>query len=253
MSADSCAPTPPGLYTHRVSTATSRLDYHRIKQVSSFHELISTEFRDGINALCWSRSLGGDFEEVIHALTAGDGISTLDAAHLRSLDLSTTGRQAADTMIADFELLQAQGLSPVLDCIRAYPRDEDAEVIPTDVYSFHTDSAPVPADTYLCTYSGATSEGLPNEEAQRHIDIPETRARLLELFDGADDEEFAAFLSENHYDLHYKPTPQARPYRFGLGNLWRICCEYPDSPVPPCIHRAPDNLPGDPPRLLLIS
>jgi hypothetical protein len=29
--------------------------------------------------------------------------------------------------------------------------------------------------------------------------------------------------------------------------------EYDGSPVPPCIHRAPDTRPGDPPRLLLIS
>jgi hypothetical protein len=28
---------------------------------------------------------------------------------------------------------------------------------------------------------------------------------------------------------------------------------YPDSPVLPCIHRAPETCPGDPPRLLLIS
>ena len=27
----------------------------------------------------------------------------------------------------------------------------------------------------------------------------------------------------------------------------------PGSPVPPCIHRAPETHPGDPPRLLLIS
>ncbi len=40
---------------------------------------------------------------------------------------------------------------------------------------------------------------------------------------------------------------------FGLGNLWRIAVDYPGSPVPPCIHRAPITRPGRPPRLLLIS
>ena len=36
----------------------------------------------------------------------------------------------------------------------------------------------------------------------------------------------------NCYDLQYAPTPQAQPFSFGLGNLWRIAVEYPDSPVP---------------------
>ena len=252
-----CVTDLTGVYIRRVPatlpTSTSRLDYRRIQQVASFDELISTTFKDGINALCWSRTLAGDFDEVVRALMAGDGIATLDEPRIRALELSPAGRRAANAMIEDYCLLQDRGLSPVLDCIQAYPRDEDAEVIPTDVYSFHADSAPVEADTYLCTYSGATSEGLPNEEAQRHVDIPETRARLLELFGGADDDDFATFLSENCYNLHYAPTADARPYRFGVGNLWRIACDYPGSPVPPCIHRAPDNLPGDPPRLLLIS
>ena len=55
------------------------------------------------------------------------------------------------------------------------------------------------------------------------------------------------------YDLHYAPQPGAQPFSFGLGNLWRIAVEWPGSPVPPCIHRAPDTQPGDPARLLLIS
>ena len=61
------------------------------------------------------------------------------------------------------------------------------------------------------------------------------------------------YLNENFFDLHYAPLPQARPFSFGLGHLWRIATEHPGSPVPPCIHRAPATLPGQPPRLLLIS
>jgi hypothetical protein len=45
----------------------------------------------------------------------------------------------------------------------------------------------------------------------------------------------------------------AQPFSFGLGHVWRIACEHPGSPVPPCIHRAPETAPGQPPRLLLIS
>ena len=108
------------------------------------------------------------------------------------------------------------------------------------------------ADTWLCTYYGRSSEGLRNEEARRRVDIAETRAALLKDFGGADDDAFREYLNENCYDLHYAPNANAQPFSFGLGHLWRIACEYPDSPVPPCIHRAPETAPGEL-RLLLIS
>jgi hypothetical protein len=123
----------------------------------------------------------------------------------------------------------------------------------TDVFSFHADSAPVETDTWLCTYHGPASEGLPNDEARRRVDIPETRAELLRRFGGPDDATFLEYLSEHHYDLHYAPRPNARPYSFGLGNLWRIAVDWPGGPVLPCIHRAPEHTPDQPPRLLLIS
>ena len=47
--------------------------------------------------------------------------------------------------------------------------------------------------------------------------------------------------------------PGARPWSFGVGHLWKIACLYDGSPVPPCVHRAPPTIPGQPPRLLLIS
>ena len=65
--------------------------------------------------------------------------------------------------------------------------------------------------------------------------------------------DFREYQAENCYDLHYAPLPHARPFSFGRGNLWRIAVDYPGNPVPPCIHRAPTTLPGQPPRLLLIS
>jgi hypothetical protein len=85
------------------------------------------------------------------------------------------------------------------------------------------------------------------------VDILETRAELLAAFGGADDDDFRDFLNEHCYDLHYAPLPHARPFSFGLGNLWRIAVDWPGSPVPPCIHRAPETLPAESPRLLLIS
>lgn len=228
--------------------------YSRVKLVHSFEELVTTRFSDGVNALCWQRTLAGDFEEVVTLLGAGEGIATLDETRLRALPASAAGGVAIEILVEDLRLLQDHGLSPVLDCIHGYPRDEDPAGVSTDVYSFHADSAPVEADTYLCTYFGPASQGLRNEEAMRRIDVPETRAKLLALFQGEDDEEFREFLAENCYDLHYVPSvPYAQPYQFGLGNLWRIAVDYPESPVPPCIHRAPETTDGQPPRLLLIS
>lgn len=227
--------------------------YTRIKLVKSFDELVTTPFAHGVNALCWQRTLPGHFSEIVEQLGVRDGITTLDESQLHAMPVSPAGRIAIDILLEDQRLLRALDLAPNLDCIDGYLRDEEPGPVPTDVYSFHVDSATAPADTYLCTYSGPASEGLRNDEAQRRVDIAETRAELLSLFGGEDDDDFREYLSENCYDLHYAPLPQAQPFSFGLGNLWRIAVAYPGSPVPPCIHRAPETLPGQPPRLLLIS
>lgn len=224
-----------------------------VRLVPSFDALAATPFTGNINAHCWTRTLAGDFGAVVAALGAGEGIETLDEERLRALTVSDAGRVAIEQMLHDARLLRDRGLDPVLNCIHGYARDDDGGPVPTDVFSFHADSAPVPADTWLCTYHGPTSEGIANPEARRRIDVPETRAALLQQFGGEDNAEFRAFLQENCYDLHYVALPAARPYSFGLGNLWRIAVDYPGSPVPPCIHRAPTTQPGDPPRLLLIS
>jgi len=227
--------------------------YTRVKRVHSFHELATTPLADGVNALCWQRTLPGDFGEIVAQLGGSEGILTLDDAELRALPLSTAGRAAVDILVDDLRLLRDHGVAPVLNCIRGYPRDDNAEVVSTDVYSFHADRATAEADTWLCTYHGPASEGLRNDEAQRRVDIPATRAELLRLFGGENNDDFLGYLKDHCYDLHYAPVPNARPFAFGLGNLWRIAVDYPGCPVPPCIHRAPDNLPGQPPRLLLIA
>jgi len=50
-------------------------DHPRIRVVGSFEELVSTQFADGVNALCWRRELAGDFAEVVRLLNCGDGIT----------------------------------------------------------------------------------------------------------------------------------------------------------------------------------
>jgi|UniRef100_UPI00404A2249 hypothetical protein len=231
----------------------SLVGYPRIKMVGSFDELIGTPFRDGVNALCWRRELPGDFAAVVRAVGALDEITTIDDESLRALDLSAAGRVARDILLEDQRLLQAHGLSPILDCIPAYPRDVSDEPVPTDVYSFHVDSATTETDTWLCTYHGASSEGLSNEAAIRRVDVPATRAALLKAYGGQDDADFRIYLAEHCYDLHYVPQSNAQLFAFGVGNLWRIATAWPGCLVPPCIHRAPATRQGHPPRLLLIS
>jgi hypothetical protein len=224
--------------------------YSRVRRVQSFQELVATPWAEGVNALCWERALPGDFREVVARLGDGEGVVALDEARLLALPVTAAGRAAIEFMLADLRVLRARELDPVLNLIHAYPRDEEAGAVATDVFSFHVDRAPIPTDTWLCTYHGAPSEGLANELAERKVDDPVTRAVLLEQFGGEDNAAFAEYLSENSYDLHYAARPGARPFSFGLGNLWRIAVEYPGCPVSPCVHRAPD---AEGKRLLMIS
>jgi hypothetical protein len=167
--------------------------------------------------------------------------------------VSAAGCVAVANLLADQRMLRELNLDPALNCIHGYPRDETHEPVATDVFSFHADSATVETDTWLCTYFGPSSEGLRNDEARRRVDVPATRAELLRGFGGEDNKAFRAHLSEHCYDLHYEPLAAAQPFAFGRGNLWRIAVAWPGSPVPPCIHRAPETFPGQPARLLLIS
>jgi len=231
---------------------SASFDYFRIRSVSSFAELVGTPLRDGVNALCWPRTLPGDFAEVAARLARDEtGIHALDEDELLALPVSAAGRLAIDAMLADFRLLRDRQLDPVLNFINGSAHDDDT-IVATDVFSWHADRAPVPIDTYLCTYFGPTSEGLRNEDAVRRVDDPATRAALLARYGGADDAGFREFLAEHSYDLHYAARPGAQPFSFGHFNLWRIAIACPDNPVPPCIHRAPEIGPGEV-RLLLIS
>ena len=225
----------------------------RLRIVHSFDELASARFENGVNALCWPRTLEGDFSELIRHLGPGEGIVSLDDDDLEADELTPAGRRAARAMLEDARRLRALGLQPEINCIHNAIVDATDAPVATDVCSFHADRATVEASTWLCTYHGASSEGLRNEDARRKIDIPETRAALLRRHGSADDAGFLAFLEDHCFDLHYAPLPGARPFSFGVGHLWRIAIEHPGCPVPPCIHRAPHTRPGDAPRLLLIS
>ena len=224
-----------------------------VRVVGSFVELLATPFSGAVNALCWPRTLAGDFNEIAAVIGSLDEITTLEEDDLLSLRLGQEGKIAREQLIADLRLLREAGLAPSLDLIPAYPREPEPGPVPIDVYDWHADSANTLVDTFLCSYTVAASEGVANEEVVRRIDIPETRAQLLKLHGGTDDASFADWCRERCYDLHYAELTGARPFSFGFGNLWRIATQCPGSPVPPSIHRAPATKAGQAPRLLLIS
>lgn len=226
------------------------IDVSQIHRVSNFQDLIATPFSGAMNAICWTRNLTGDFSEIVQKLTPDGNITIIEPADLDELQLSEQGQLARDILLHDLMLLKAHGASPTLNIIDYYEQDDSYPFFPTDVYSFHVDRSPIPTDTFLCTYHGDSSEILPNSQGKQKILIPEIRTELKKLYDGPD-EGFESFLSEHFFDLHYQAEPDAQLITLGLGHLWRLAVDHPESKVPPCLHRAPKEKSGQK-RLLLI-
>lgn len=223
---------------------------NQIHYVTNFQDLVSTPFHGEINAICWTRQLTGNFSEIANKIVLNENIATLDEDELLKLQLSEQGQLARDILLSDLKVLKAHGASPILNLIKCYERDNTYPFFPTDVYSFHVDRSPVPTHTFLSTYYGESSEILPNSQAIQKVIVPEIRDELKKLYQGADDK-FDSFLAEHFFDLHYQAKSEASPINLGLGNLWRLAVDYPDSKVLPCIHRAPQEKPGQK-RLLMI-
>nr|WP_314499558.1 DUF1826 domain-containing protein [uncultured Chryseobacterium sp.] len=222
----------------------------QIKTVSTFSELINTRFHGDTNAICWERNLKGDFKEIISKLELKENITEVYPEDLISLKLSENGDVAREIILTDLKILTDFGTSPSLNLLKNYERDEEFDFISTDVYSFHVDRSPLGTDTFLCTYYGASSDILSNNQATQKILIPEIREKLKALHDGQE-EEFDSFLQENYFDLHYEPATDAQPVNLGSGHLWRLAVDHPEQQVLPCIHRAPVENDGEY-RLLLI-
>lgn len=223
---------------------------HRIGVVSSFPELVETQFLGVMNAICWERSLTGDFKEIVSKLQLNENITEISVEDLLALQLSEDGDHARKVILNDMQLLNDFGASPSLNLLKKYERDEEFGFISTDVYSYHVDRSPIGTDTFLCTYHGAASDILPNEQATQKVLIPEIREKLRELHDGQE-EEFEDFLKEYFFDLHYEAKPNAQPINLGVGHLWRLAVDHPEQKVLPCVHRAPVENDGEY-RLLLI-
>jgi hypothetical protein len=223
---------------------------NQIHCVTNFQDLVSTPFSGEMNAICWTRKLTGDFSEIVKKVEQSGNITAIEQDKLRDLQLSEQGQLAREILLNDLKALEAHGALPGLNVISHYDRDETYPFFPTDVYSYHVDRSPIPTDTFLCTYYGDPSEILSNSQGKKKVLIPEIREELKKLYNGTN-EDFESFLTENFFDLHYQAAPDAHPTSLGLGHLWRLAVDHPESKVPPCIHRAPKESSGQK-RLLLI-
>ncbi|MCE9538195.1 MAG: hypothetical protein K8R85_03130 [Bacteroidetes bacterium] len=223
---------------------------NQIQVVTNFQDLVSTPFNGDINAICWTRKLIGDFSEIVKKVELNGNIAVIEPEEIFELQLTEQGQLAREILLNDLKVLKAHGASPILNVISYYDRDDTYPFFSTDIYSFHVDRSPIPVDTFLCTYHGESSEILPNSQGKKKVLIPEIRDKLKKLYCGAD-EGFESFLTEHFFDLHYKAKPYARPISLGLGNLWRLAVDYPESQVLPCLHRAPMEKSGQN-RLLMI-
>ncbi|WP_317897961.1 DUF1826 domain-containing protein [Aurantibacillus circumpalustris] len=218
--------------------------------VASFEDLVSTPFHGEMNAISWTRELRGDFSEIVHKLELKENITVVSQENLFELELTKEGQLAREILLNDMKLLKAHGASPTLNLIKYYEMDDTYPFFPTDVYSFHVDRSPIPTDTFLCTYYGEASEILQNSQAEQKVLVPEIREQLKKLFQGSD-EKFESFLSEHFFDLHYQAKTNANLINLGIGHLWRLAVDHPESKTLPCIHRAPKEKTGEK-RLLLI-
>jgi len=230
---------------------TNLFSHHKeIGVVATFSELVTTDFEGVMNAICWERNLVGNFEEIASKLQLKENITEVSTEDLLKLNLSKEGNLAREIILNDLRLLTDFGASPSLNLLKNYERDDEFDFISTDVYSFHVDRSHIATNTFLCTYFGAVSDILPNNEATQKILIPEIRIKLKALHNGTEDE-FDDFLEEYFFDLHYEPKPEAQPINLGLGDLWKLAVDSPEQKVLPCIHRAPKENDGEL-RLLLI-
>lgn len=225
-------------------------DNNQVRVVTTFSELVNTTFQGEINAICWNRDLLGDFKEIVSKLELKENITEVSTEDLLALQLSEKGILARDIILNDIQLLTDFGASPSLNLLKNYERDQDLDFISTDVYSYHVDRSPIETDTFLCTYHGAASDIISNDQVEQKILIPEIREKLKALHDGPE-AEFETFLQEYFFDLHYQPKPNSEPVNLGSGHLWRLAVDHPTQQVLPCVHRAPVEKDGEY-RLLLI-
>ena len=223
---------------------------NQIEIVKSFEDFISKPFHDEVNAIGLLRNTEANFKEIVDKFLTEEDIIEISIADLDLLELSDSGVKAKNMIKDDYNNLLEAGCQPTLNLINKYMKDDEFDFISTDVYSFHVDRSPIPTSTILCTYYGASSDIISNDEVVQKILVPEIRKNLNQLYD-ENDGSFEDFLEDNFFDLHYQELPNANPINLGNINIWRLAVDNPYQNVKPCVHRAPiENI--NEPRLLLI-
>ncbi len=86
-------------------------DYGQIGVVSTFPELVNTNFKGEMNALCWYRNLKGNFKEIVDQLQLKENITEVYPEDLLSLQLSEKGNMAREIILNDLQLLADLGCS----------------------------------------------------------------------------------------------------------------------------------------------
>ena len=69
--------------------------------VSTFSELIDTDFNGDMNALCWHRNLDGDFAAIVEQLSIKENITEVFPNDLLALQLSEKGNTAREIILND--------------------------------------------------------------------------------------------------------------------------------------------------------
>ena len=105
----------------------------QIQSVTSFQDLMQTPFEGVVNALCWNRTLEGDFAEIVGKIVCHENMCVVLPQDLLALELTEQGQLAREIILNDLKMLEEQGAAPVLNVIKNYERDEDFPFFPTDV------------------------------------------------------------------------------------------------------------------------
>src|SRR4051812_36382930 len=90
---------------------------NQIHYVTNFLDLVSTPFNGIINAICWTRTLTGDFSEIVKKVKLSGNITAIEQEDLRELQLSEQGQLAREILLNDWKVLKAHGASPILNVI----------------------------------------------------------------------------------------------------------------------------------------
>lgn len=84
--------------------ASTFSDSRQISVVSTFSELIHSNFQKSMNAICWHRNLIGDFKEIVDKLELKENITEISIEDLLELKLSENGHLARDIILKDMQL-----------------------------------------------------------------------------------------------------------------------------------------------------